>query len=250
MTVPWSSAMTRRAAAGSAGLVVLRHGQSSWNDQRRFTGWADPPLSATGRREADAAAAALLVAGLRPELVVTSVLRRAVQTVALLREAGLRADVQQDWRLNERHYGMLEGLTHAEGQARYGSAAVNAWRRSWSHGPPPLPAEDPRWPGADPRYQAVPAQELPVGESLAQTLHRSWPAVQELALPVLSAGGTVLLVGHGNALRALTAHLEQLTEQQVQGLVLPTGVPRSYRWQDGQWSPGPALPVTGTLSGP
>lgn len=189
MTGPPDSAMTRRTAPAAAGrLVVLRHGQSSWNDQRRFTGWADPLLSATGRREAGAAGAALLQAGLQPDLVLTSVLRRAVQTVALLRDAGLRADVQQDWRLNERHYGMLEGLIHTEGQARYGSATVAAWRRSWSHGPPLLPADDPRWPGADPRYRAVPAQELPVGESLAQTLHRSWPAVQELALPVADAG--------------------------------------------------------------
>lgn len=242
---------TGGVVSASGQLVLLRHGQSLWNDQRRFTGWADPPLAVSGQTEATAAAGALRVMNVRLDLVITSVLRRATQTVDVLLAAGLTAtDVVVDWRLNERHYGTLEGLTHAEGEARFGPRRVAAWRRSWDVCPPPLDRFDPRHPAAQRQYQQIPAELLPSAESLQQCLARSWPAMLEHALPELQRGGTVLLVGHGNQLRALVAILDQLDPQQIQGLVLPTGVPRPYLLSHGQWQRQPSPLISGTLSGP
>lgn len=233
-------------------LVVLRHGQSRWNDEHRFTGWADPDLAATGRTEATAAAGALRGAGLQPELVLTSVLARARQTVELLPAGGLECPrVVTDWRLNERHYGQLEGMTHAEAAGRYGAATVAGWRRDWADRPPLLDDTDARSPRRQSRYASIPPDHLPMSESLQACLLRSWPAITEHARPVLDGGGTVLLVGHGNGLRALLTVLEELGPRQVQGVVLPTGVARAYRLDDaGGWQRESAPPLTGTPSGP
>jgi len=232
--------------------VLLRHGQSQWSDQHRFTGWADPTLAATGRAEATAAARALHGAALRPGLVLTSVLRRASQTIELLREGGLACpDVVTDWRLNERHYGQLEGMTHADAETRYGAAPVAGWRRGWADQPPPLDESDLRSPRLQPLYDSIPTQDLPMSESLQGCLLRSWPAVAEHAVPVLNGGGTVLLVGHGNQLRALLSVLEGLGPREVRGLVLATGAPRAYRLDAvSGWRRESAPPLTGTPSGP
>jgi len=171
-------------------LVLLRHGQSRWNDEHRFTGWADPDLAATGRAEAAAAAGALRGAGLTPELVLTSVLARARQTVELLSTGGLECPrVVTDWRLNKRHYGQLEGMTHTDADSRYGTAAVARWRRGWADRPPPLDDTDARSPRLQSRYANIPPDDLPMSESLQACLLRSWPAVAENASPVLDGGG-------------------------------------------------------------
>ncbi len=219
-------------------LVLLRHGESTWNAQRRFTGWRDPSLSERGHVEGQEAGDALLTAQLSPDLIFTSVLTRAEQTVAAVTgELRVRAATPPaicDWRLNERHYGALQGLKHDAARERYGADAVETWRRSWSATPPELDVSDPRHPAHDPRYSHVPLGLLPSSESLAACLARQLPCFTgEVAAAVLD-GARVLLVGHGNALRALVAHLEWIPHAEVPSLLIPTGVPLLYH-HDGQW---------------
>jgi 2,3-bisphosphoglycerate-dependent phosphoglycerate mutase len=254
---PWR--MPVRVCAMSAGpdgasgaLILLRHGESTWNKGRLFTGWGDPPLTEQGAAEARAAGLALARARLWPDLVVTSVLCRAIDTVDAVTEAmRVTVPVLRDWRLNERHYGALEGCSHDQARRRYGDTVVDRWRRSWTGRPPPLPAEDPRSPVRDPRYAGLPAEQLPVGESLADALERQLRFLPRLELPsVVTTGQRVLLVGHGNSLRALVAHLERIPPSQVPHLLIPTGEPRVYgfhgRWLRRRVSFG----VRGTRHGP
>lgn len=232
-------------------LILLRHGESTWNAQRRFTGWADPPLTVRGAAEATAAGRALASAGLQPDRVVTSVLSRAIDTADLLTAAlPTPVTVTCDWRFNERHYGALEGQLHEDASRRWGKAAVRAWRRGWADRPPPLDIRDPRHPSRDSRYADVPPEGLPNGESLADCLVRQLPgAAAELAAPVM-AGGRMLMIGHGNSLRALVAHLEQMPTPRVTELLIPTGEPLVYTY-DGRWCRKRVLfDVRGTWTGP
>ncbi len=213
-----------------AQVVLLRHGESEWNEANRFTGWTDVDLTEKGRREAISAGESLKEAGFEFEVAYTSVLKRAIRTLWLALESMERMWLEQhtDWRWNERHYGALQGLNKAETAERYGKEQVRLWRRSLKVRPPALTREDPRWPGHDPRYAQVPPEKLPLCESLADTIERVLPAWQEEVAPRLKAGQQVLIVAHGNSLRALVSHLEQLTEAEILALNIPTGVPLVY----------------------
>jgi 2,3-bisphosphoglycerate-dependent phosphoglycerate mutase len=231
-------------------LILLRHGESTWNAEQRFTGWADPPLTERGRAEATAAGRALARTGLQPQWLVTSVLTRATETTDLV-IAGLggRPPVAQDWRFNERHYGVLEGMSHEAGRRRWGERRVTAWRRGWDDRPPLLDPCDPRHPCHDPRYEHAPG--VPAGESLADCLERqlSSPIAAEATARVV-AGERVLLVGHGNSLRAFVSHLEGIPPAEVPGLLIPTGEPLVYAFRN-QWRRlDVALGVQGTWTGP
>jgi 2,3-bisphosphoglycerate-dependent phosphoglycerate mutase len=219
-------------ARGARLLVLLRHGESEWNALGLFTGWADPGLSAKGESEALEAAALLSRAGLASTLdaAFTSVLRRSAATAWLaLRALELEwLPLHADWRLNERCYGALQGLSKAETAAAHGEAQVARWRRSYGERPPALAAADPRHPAHDRRYAAhgVPAASLPAAESLADTVARVLPCWRERIAPALAAPGRrVLVAAHGNSLRALLMHLEGLSEEEIMRRELPTGVP-------------------------
>jgi 2,3-bisphosphoglycerate-dependent phosphoglycerate mutase len=236
---------------GSGRLILLRHGESTWNLARRFTGWADPPLSGTGYAESVAAGRALAEAGLVPDIVFTSVLTRAAQSVRAVGE-GLETSLECEcsWRLNERHYGALEGMRHANARSLFGAADVERWRRSWASRPPPLESTDPRHPSHDPRYADVAADELPCAESLAECLVRHQPYVEGQVADTVAGGAVVLLVGHGNSLRALVADFDHIAPDDVPALLIPTAVPLVYRYEDG-WSREPdTFPVHGTWTGP
>ncbi len=240
-------------AAGRGLLVLLRHGQSEWNHSHRFTGWADPRLTARGAREAGQAGLALAAAGMGPDVIVTSLLGRATETVErVVAAAGWPGvSVRATWRLNERHYGSLEGLSHAQAERWYGVEPVHRWRRTWAAVPPQLAPEDARHPSHDPRYAAVPAGELPAGESLAGALARQLPVLAVELDPLVGAGARVLLVGHGNSLRALVAHLERMPPARVPGLLVPTGVPLVYGRDGEGWVARPVeFGLTGSQTGP
>jgi 2,3-bisphosphoglycerate-dependent phosphoglycerate mutase len=232
-------------------LIVLRHGESRWNATHRFTGWADPGLTRRGYHEAAAAGRALADAHLQPDIIFTSVLRRACETVAGIRQAWQgEIPLVADWRLNERHYGVLEGLTHDQGRRRYGEDRIQQWRRSWTGTPPPLAVDDPRHPRHHERYSHIPLSDLPASESLATCLRRQLPYVDDFITPLVSDGKSVLLVGHGNSLRALIAHLAGVPREDVPSLLVPTGVPIVYRRQGG-WRRDPSrFSVHGTVTGP
>jgi 2,3-bisphosphoglycerate-dependent phosphoglycerate mutase len=215
-------------------LLLVRHGQSTWNLENLFTGWTDVDLSAQGIEEARRAGEEIARAGLAPEYVLTSVLKRAIRTEWLILE---RLDlmwlqVVRDWRLNERHYGALQGLNKAQTAAAYGEAQVHIWRRSFDVAPPPLDADDPRHPRFDRRYAGVPPAALPVTESLKDTLARVRPCWEECVAPQLRAGRQVMIVAHGNSLRALVMMLDGLSAQQIVELNIPTGVPLLYELDD------------------
>jgi 2,3-bisphosphoglycerate-dependent phosphoglycerate mutase len=231
-------------------LIIIRHGQSSWNDARRFTGWGDPSLTTRGRVEAAAAGRALTGARMHPDVVFTSVLRRAQDTVGLVLEA-MKTDVtmRESWRLNERHYGVLQGETHDDARRRYGAQQVERWRREWSAVPPPMSQSDPRHPIHDAKYANVDAADLPDAESLEQCLRRQLPCLQEIS-NLVRDGASVLLIGHGNSLRAVTAHLEHVSADAVPTLLIPTGEPRVYRLRDAWQREIVEFPVRGTRSGP
>jgi 2,3-bisphosphoglycerate-dependent phosphoglycerate mutase len=217
-------------SSGQRTLYLLRHGQSEANSADSFSGWLDVPLSARGRREA--ARAGRLLAGQvpLPDVVHTSVLARAVDTAALaLGELGLpSAPVRHSWRLNERHYGALQGRPRAEVRRAVGDEAYRRLRRSYEAVPPPLPLDDPGHPRRDPRYADVPDDELPAGESLADVRARVQRYWEEAIVPALGAGRVPLVVAHGNALRALCMLLDDLSPEQVRTLHVPTGVPLRY----------------------
>jgi 2,3-bisphosphoglycerate-dependent phosphoglycerate mutase len=213
-------------------LVLVRHGQSIWNVENLFTGWMDVDLSATGREEAQQAGRELAREGIVPELVFTSVLKRAIRTQWLMLEVLdlLWLPVERTWRLNERHYGALQGLNKAQTVERHGEAQVKIWRRSYDIPPPPLDLDDQRHPRFDRRYAGVAASDLPATESLKDTLARVIPYWEQRIAPELARGRHVLVVAHGNSLRALVKMLDGMSEQTIVELNIPTGVPLLYEF--------------------
>jgi len=213
-------------------LVLCRHGQSDWNLKNLFTGWTDVDLTEKGI--AEAREAGRLLAGLDYDIDVafTSVLKRAIRTLWIMLDEMDRMwiPVVRDWRLNERHYGALQGLNKAETAAKYGDEQVHVWRRSYATPPPPLEADDERHPSHDPRYSGI--SDLPGTESLATTLDRVKPCWEEVIAPELRAGRNVLIAAHGNSLRALVKMLDEVSEEEITGFNIPTGVPLVYDLDD------------------
>ncbi len=211
-------------------IVLLRHGESEWNRENRFTGWTDVPLSDKGVLEAREAGATLKKEGFSFDMAFTSVLKRAVKTLWLALEEmdEMWIPVENSWRLNERHYGALQGLNKAETAAKYGDDQVKIWRRSYDVRPPLLDTNDDRYPAKDPRYQHLLPEEIPAGECLADTVARVIPYWRGVIVPEIQAGKKILISAHGNSLRALVKHLDNLTEDQVMELNIPTGVPLVY----------------------
>jgi len=215
-------------------LVLLRHGQSTWNEANLFTGWHDVPLTDLGRKEAVAAGRTMADEGLAFDEVHTSVLVRAITTAHLaLEELGqLWLPVQRTWRLNERHYGGLQGKDKAQTAAEFGADQVKVWRRSYDTPPPPLDPSSPEHPAHDPRYRDLAPDVLPATECLADVLVRVLPHWHDHVVPALRRERSVLIVAHGNSLRALAKHLEGMTPEQVMEFNIATGVPRLYRFDD------------------
>jgi 2,3-bisphosphoglycerate-dependent phosphoglycerate mutase len=215
-------------------LVLVRHGESSWNAENRFTGWVDVDLSLVGESEARQAGELLLAereaSGLDFDTVHMSVLTRAVRTANLALDVLDRSylPVRRHWRLNERHYGALQGLNKAETAERHGAELVAQWRRSYDVPPPPLARDDPGHPAFDLRYRLVPRSVLPATECLADVVKRLLPYWEDAIAPELLDGKSVLVVAHGNSLRALLKHLEKVTDDAIVGVNIPTGVPRVY----------------------
>jgi 2,3-bisphosphoglycerate-dependent phosphoglycerate mutase len=211
-------------------IVFLRHGESAWNRENRFTGWTDVDLSATGVEEARAAGRLLGAQGLAFDIAYTSVLKRAIRTLWLALEEMDRVwlPVEKCWRLNERHYGALQGLNKAEMAAKFGEAQVLAWRRSYDAPPPALPAGDARDSAADPRYAGLARADIPLTECLKDTVARVLPYWNSAIAPAVRAGRRVLVAAHGNSLRALVKHLDGVSDADIVGLNIPTGVPLLY----------------------
>ena len=215
-------------------LVLLRHGQSTWNLENRFTGWTDVDLTPQGHAEAHAAAKALMEGGFGFDVAYTSVLKRAIRTLwIVLDDMDLMwIPVHRDWRLNERHYGALQGLNKAETAAKFGEDQVKVWRRSYSTPPPALDPADPRFPGADPRYAGLSPADLPKTESLADTVKRFLPAWHGTIAPAVREGRKVLVAAHGNSLRALVKYLDGMSDDAIVELNIPTGIPHDYELDD------------------
>jgi 2,3-bisphosphoglycerate-dependent phosphoglycerate mutase len=215
-------------------LVMLRHGQSQWNLDNRFTGWVDVDLSPAGRDEARRAGRLLAAEDFRFAIAYTSRLQRAIKTlwIALAEMDQTWVDVVRHWRLNERHYGALQGLDKAETAARHGDEQVHIWRRSYDTPPPPMVTDDPGHPRFDPRYKHLDARVLPAAESLADTLARVMPFWHDAIAPRLLAGDDVLVAAHGNSLRALVKYLDDVDDDVIPGLNIPTGIPLLYRLDD------------------
>jgi 2,3-bisphosphoglycerate-dependent phosphoglycerate mutase len=211
-------------------LVLLRHGASVWNQENRFTGWTDVALSERGVEEAHEAARQLQRGRYAFDVAYTSVLKRAIKTLwIVLEDLDLMwIPVHRSWRFNERHYGALQGLNKAETAARYGEAQVTRWRRSYATPPPPLSPDDERHPARDPRYADIPPAQLPLTEALQDTLARVLPYWRKTVAPAVRAGQRVLIVAHGNSLRALVKHLDDLTDEEITDLNIPTGIPLVY----------------------
>ena len=215
-------------------LVLLRHGESDWNAKNLFTGWVDVPLTEKGRAEAVRGGELLTEAGVLPDVLHTSVLRRAITTAQLTLDACERhwIPVKRSWRLNERHYGALQGLNKAETAARHGEEQTLIWRRSYDIPPPQLDADDPRHPSHDPRYASLRPDELPSTESLKSTVERFLPYWMETIAPAIRAGRRVLITAHGNSLRALVKYLDRISDTEIVGLNIPTGIPLVYELED------------------
>jgi 2,3-bisphosphoglycerate-dependent phosphoglycerate mutase len=211
-------------------LILVRHGQSSWNLENLFTGWTDVDLSEQGRLEAAQAGRELIRERLEPGIAFTSVLKRAIRTLWIMLDETDRMwiPVERSWRLNERHYGALQGLNKAQTVAQHGEAQVKIWRRSYDIPPPALAADDERHPRFDPRYAGVAPQELPATESLKDTLSRVLPYWHARIAPELRSGRNVLVVAHGNSLRAMVKMLDEVSEREIVELNIPTGVPLLY----------------------
>ena len=211
-------------------LVIVRHGESQWNKENRFTGWVDVPLAESGEREAREAGRLMRAEGLQFDVAYTSVLKRAIRTlwIALEELDQMWIPVHRSWRLNERMYGALQGLDKAETAARHGEAQVKIWRRSYDTRPPALTRDDPMWPGHDRRYRDLAPEDVPLSECLKDTVARFLPYWREAIVPELRRGRTVLIAAHGNSLRALIKHLEGVSDQDIVELNVPTGVPRVY----------------------
>ncbi len=215
-------------------LVLLRHGESDWNKANRFTGWTDVDLSETGRAEAQRAGRLLKETGYIFDVAYTSVLKRAIRTcwMALDELDRLWIPVVRDWRLNERHYGALQGLNKAETAAKHGDAQIKIWRRSYDIPPPPLTLDDPRHPSHDPRYAGIDPALLPCTEALKDTVARFLPAWHETIAPAITAGRRVLITAHGNSLRALVKYLDRISDEDIVELNIPTGIPLVYELDD------------------
>jgi 2,3-bisphosphoglycerate-dependent phosphoglycerate mutase len=215
-------------------LVLLRHGQSTWNLENLFTGWRDVPLTAQGEAEAVAGGQVMVEAGLRFDVAHTSVLTRAVMTnhLALGEMGQVWLPVQRHWRLNERHYGALQGLDKKATTDRHGAEQTKLWRRSYDVPPPPVDESSPEHPVNDPRYRLLPREVLPACECLADVVTRVLPYWQDVIGPQLLAGLDVLVTAHGNSLRALLMHLEGVSKDEIAQVNIPTGVPRRYELDD------------------
>ncbi len=226
-------------------LVLLRHGQSTWNKENRFTGWYDSDLSEQGEAEARDGGALLTQAGVAVDVVHTSVQKRAIRTANLALEVldRLWVPVRRHWRLNERHYGALEGLDKKETAQRYGLDQVQAWRRSYEVAPPALAQDDERHPRHDPRYRHLAADVLPATECLKDVVARMLPYWHDAIVPDLQLGRAVLVSAHGNSLRGLVKHLKGISDEDIPGLEIPTGVPWVFELGDD------LLPVTEGLLG-
>jgi 2,3-bisphosphoglycerate-dependent phosphoglycerate mutase len=211
-------------------LVLLRHGESQWNRENRFTGWVDVDLSPKGMDEARDAGRLLRAEGYRFDLAYTSVLKRAIRTLwMVLDEMDMMwIPVHRSWRLNERHYGALQGLNKAETAAKHGEDQVKIWRRSYNIPPPPLDLDDPRHPSRDRRYSGLPASDLPRSESLEATVARFLPFWHDTIAPDIRAGKRILIAAHGNSLRALVKYLDNISDQDIVEVNIPTGVPLVY----------------------
>jgi 2,3-bisphosphoglycerate-dependent phosphoglycerate mutase len=219
-------------------LVLMRHAESEWNAKGLFAGWADVRLAPNGGQEAEAAGRLLSGAGLRPDVVHTSVLTRAVQTANIMLDVtGLSwLPVRRSWRLNERHYGALQGKDKAQVREQYGDEQYMSWRRSYDVPPPPIPDDDPLSAARDPRYSGLPPELLPRTECLRDVVHRLVPYWFDSIVPDLTAGRTVLVVAHGNSLRALVKHLDRIGDAAITELNIPTGIPLVYEL-DGSFAP-------------
>jgi 2,3-bisphosphoglycerate-dependent phosphoglycerate mutase len=215
-------------------LVLLRHGESVWNKENRFTGWTDVDLSERGLAEAKKAGQVLKEQGYTFDIAFTSVLKRAIRTLWItLDEMDLMwIPVHRSWRLNERHYGGLQGLNKAETAAQYGDDQVLVWRRSYDTPPPDLETSDPRYPGNDPRYQDLDPKDLPLTECLKDTVARFVPYWEETIAPVVASGKRVIIAAHGNSLRALVKYLDNISDDDIVGLNIPTGMPLIYELDD------------------
>jgi 2,3-bisphosphoglycerate-dependent phosphoglycerate mutase len=215
-------------------LVLLRHGESQWNRENRFTGWTDVDLSEAGRMEAMKAGRLLRDHGIVFDQAYVSVLKRAIRTLWLAQETmdQVWMPTHRDWRLNERHYGALQGLNKTETAEHYGPEQVHLWRRSFDTRPPSLNLSDPRHPRFDQRYRNLPAERLPATESLADTLVRVLELWHEAILPDMQAGKTLLIAAHGNSLRALVKHIDQIADADIMDLNIPTGMPLVYEFDD------------------
>jgi 2,3-bisphosphoglycerate-dependent phosphoglycerate mutase len=215
-------------------VVLLRHGESEWNKENRFTGWKDVDLSEKGLAEAREAGRLMKQAGFTFDLAFTSVLRRAIKTLGIALDGmdQLWIPVTKHWRLNERHYGALQGLNKAETAAQHGEAQVKIWRRSYDIPPPPLTPDDERWTGRDPRYKDLKPSEIPPSESLKDTVARFLPYWHETIAPTILSGRRVVIGAHGNSLRALVKYLDKVGDQEIVELNIPTGIPLVYELDD------------------
>jgi 2,3-bisphosphoglycerate-dependent phosphoglycerate mutase len=215
-------------------LVLLRHGESEWNRANRFTGWTDVDLTDAGREEARAAGELLEREGFTFDIAYTSVLKRAIRTLWIVLDAMdlMYLPIVHSWRLNERHYGALQGLNKAETAAKFGEEQVLIWRRAYAIAPDPLPPGDPRWPGADPRYKHLKPEEIPATECLKDTVARVVPFWNDSIAPALSRGRRVLVSAHGNSLRALIKFLDNVSDASIVELNVPTARPLVYELDD------------------
>lgn len=215
-------------------LVLVRHGESQWNQENRFTGWYDVDLSEKGKTEAAEAGKLLKQEGYTFDFAYTSVLKRAIHTLWHILDELDQAwlPVEKSWKLNERHYGALQGLNKAETAEKYGEDQVKAWRRGFAVTPPALTRDDPRFPGNDPRYAGLQAEDLPLTESLALTIERVIPYWNDTILPRIKRGERVLVAAHGNSLRALVKYLDNMSEDAIIELNIPTGIPLVYEFDE------------------
>jgi 2,3-bisphosphoglycerate-dependent phosphoglycerate mutase len=215
-------------------LVLLRHGESTWNQENRFTGWTDVDLTDKGRNEAAEAGRLLKEGGYTFDLAFTSVLKRAIRTLWIALDALdlMWITVTKSWRLNERHYGALQGLNKAETAAKHGEAQVKIWRRSYDIPPPPLSPDDERYSGNDPRYANMQRKDVPLTESLKDTVERFLPYWHETIAPAIKSGQRVLITAHGNSLRALVKYLDNVPDAEIVELNIPTGIPLVYELDD------------------
>ncbi len=215
-------------------IVLLRHGESAWNKENRFTGWTDVDLSEKGLSEARKAGEVLKKEGFVFDVAFTSVLKRAIRTLWITLDGMdlMWIPVYNSWRLNERHYGALQGLNKAETAAKYGDQQVLVWRRSYDTPPPALEKNDPRSPANDPRYKNLKPDEIPLTECLKDTVARFLPYWHETIAPVVKSGKRVIIAAHGNSLRALVKYLDNVSDEDIVGLNIPTGMPLVYELDD------------------